>query len=51
MPRKSYEGKMYDEMTEEERDQCELDNLDDAYYKTQAEMDEGYDDSNDKAVD
>lgn len=49
MPRKSYEGKSYDEMTEEEQDQCELDNLDDAYYKTQEEMDSGYDDSNDKA--
>lgn len=44
MPRE----KSYDDMTENERDQYERDNLEDEYYKTQAEMDGEEDDSNDK---
>ena len=40
--------KSYDEMTEAERQQHELEDLDDAFYKTQAEMDGEEDDSNDK---
>ena len=35
MPRE----KDYEDMTEDERDQCERDNLEDEYYKTQNEMD------------
>ena len=44
MPRE----KSYEDMTEDERDQHERDNLEDEYYKTQAEMDGEEDDSNDK---
>lgn len=37
--KRSYEGKDSEEMTDEERDQYERDQLPDEYYKTQNEMD------------
>lgn len=40
--------KSYEDMSESERDQHELDNLEDEYYKTQEEMDGEDDNSNDK---
>jgi hypothetical protein len=39
------------EMTEEEQDQYELEELEDEYYKTQDEMDGEIDDANDKVHD
>lgn len=46
MPR----SKDYEDMTEDERQLHDLDNLEDEYYKTQDEMDGEEDDSNDKRI-